>query len=48
MKKLPAKRNPMAKALSKPQYRPQIKPDKRRAIEVKRMKQLDSYLTKSR
>jgi hypothetical protein len=38
MKKLPAKRNPMAKALAKPQYRPRIKPDKRRKIEAQRMK----------
>jgi hypothetical protein len=37
MKKLPAKRNPMAKALAKPQFRSRIKPDKRRAIEAKRM-----------
>jgi hypothetical protein len=29
------KRNPMAKALAKPQYRPRIKPDKRRKIEAK-------------
>jgi hypothetical protein len=35
MKKLPAKRNPMAKALAKPQYRPRIKPDKRRKVEAK-------------
>jgi len=31
MKKPPAKRNPMAKALANPQYRPRIKPDKRRS-----------------
>jgi hypothetical protein len=37
MKKLPARRNPIAKALAKPQYRPRIKPDKRRKIEAKRM-----------
>jgi hypothetical protein len=29
MKLLPAKRNPIAKALAKPQYRPRIKRDKR-------------------
>jgi hypothetical protein len=33
MKKLPAKRNPMARALAKPQY----KPDKRRKIEAKQV-----------
>jgi hypothetical protein len=38
LKKLPGKRNPIAKALSKPQYRPRIKPDKRQKIEAKRMK----------
>jgi hypothetical protein len=39
MKRKPARRNPMAKALAKPQYRPRIKPDKRRKIEAKRIKQ---------
>jgi len=38
MKKLPAKRNPMAREIAKAQYRRRIKPDKRRAIEAKRMK----------
>ena len=38
MKKRPAKRNPMAREVARPQYRPRIKPDKRRAIEGKRMK----------
>jgi hypothetical protein len=42
MKKLSAKRNPMAKALAKPQYRPRIKPDKRRKIEAERMKRQHS------
>jgi hypothetical protein len=42
MKKLPGKRNPMAKALAKPQYRPRIKPDKRQKIEAKRMKRQHS------
>jgi hypothetical protein len=32
------KRNPMARAIAKPQYRPRIKPDKRRKIEAKRNK----------
>jgi hypothetical protein len=38
MKRQPAKRNPIAGALAKPQYRPRIKPDKRRKIEAKRRK----------
>jgi hypothetical protein len=42
MKKLPAKRNPMARALAKSQYRPRVKPDKRRAIEAKRLKRQHS------
>ena len=40
MKKHPAKRNPMAREASKPQYRPRIKPDKRRDIEAKRIKRV--------
>ena len=35
MKKRPARRNPMAKEIAKPQYRLRIKPDKRRTIEGK-------------
>ena len=46
MKKLPAKRNPIAKALAKPQYRPRIKPDKRQKIEAKRMKRQHSDAAK--
>jgi len=42
VKKLSAKRNPIAKALAKPQYRPRIKPDKRRKIEAERIKRLVS------
>jgi len=38
MKKHPAKRNPMAREVAKAQYRRRIKPDRRRAIEAKRMK----------
>jgi hypothetical protein len=38
MKKHPAKRNPMAREVAAAQYRRRIKPDKRRAIEAKRMK----------
>jgi hypothetical protein len=42
MKKRQAKRNPMAKALARPQYRPRIKPDKRRKIEAKDVKRQHS------
>jgi hypothetical protein len=38
MKKHPAKRNPMAREVAAAQYCRRIKPDKRRAIEAKRMK----------
>jgi hypothetical protein len=38
VKKHQAKRNPIARALAKPQYRPRIKPDKRRKIEAKQAK----------